>query len=72
VRQLSRKCGSLNISKPYGPSQLVTGIALPYFTCYKWFIDVNVRAAAVVVVVVVVVVVFYMSCKNPASTGQIT
>jgi hypothetical protein len=31
VNWLSGKCGSLNISKPYGPQQSVTGVALPFF-----------------------------------------
>jgi hypothetical protein len=30
VSEMSRNCGNLDISKPYGPSWPVTGIALPF------------------------------------------
>jgi hypothetical protein len=34
VSRLSRRCGNLDFSQPYRPSQPVTGIALPFFSTF--------------------------------------
>jgi hypothetical protein len=39
VSRLYRKCGSVNISQPYGPSRTVTGIALLIFFFFNYLVS---------------------------------
>jgi hypothetical protein len=41
VSRLSRRCGSLDLSHPYGPSQPVTGIGLLTFFTFTYSVYLN-------------------------------
>jgi hypothetical protein len=47
VSRLSRRCGSLYLSHPYGSSRPVTGIALLYFLLGRYCIQIPTRKPAI-------------------------
>jgi hypothetical protein len=61
VSWLSRKCGNIDVSQPYGPPRPVTGLAVPHFLCLIFSLFFRFSYFRVICVFLL----FYLPCLLP-------